>query len=321
MLANVPIFCIGGANLDRKLTSLGVLTPGTSNPVNSNTSWGGVARNVAENLSHWTHNIHLQCVIGADKEGQQLIQHMQQKGVHVDHCLTLPHHKTSQYYAVLDPQGELQIAFADMDIYNHIPIEDFIAPWKNWPEHSIVMIDTNLPPVLLEQVIQRCDKNIKLCIDPVSVSKAKKIPMDLENVFLIKPNQSEAGVLTNLHLFSISDCVKAGHRLLNRGAKNVVISLGKEGYVIVNETLQLHVQTQPIHTIIDVNGAGDAFIAGILFGLQQNSTIIYACHLGAAAAAFTLQSYHTVVQDMTSAHLTAWIEASLSRKESYAAVF
>src|SRR5262249_8397983 len=102
----VPIYCIGGANIDRKLISLGVLTRETSNPVTSVTTWGGVARNIADNLSRWTQPIYLQCVVGDDKEGQQLLQAIQQLGVDVSHCLTLSHCTTSQYYAVLDSKGE-----------------------------------------------------------------------------------------------------------------------------------------------------------------------------------------------------------------------
>ena len=46
--------------------------------------------------------------------------------------------------------------------------------------------------------------------------------------------------------------------------------------------------------VVDVSGAGDAFIAGILYGLQQDKEVIEACHIGAKAAAQTIQSISTV---------------------------
>lgn len=311
-----PIYCIGGANVDHKLTVQGILSQETSNPVSTITTFGGVARNVAENLSHWTDNIYLQCMVGKDKEGKELLAYLQQNQVNVDSCITLTHHSTSHYYAVMNVEGELQIAFADMNIYNHILFETFVAPWKNWLPDSIVFLDTNLPTSVIEQAILYYGNTVKLCMDPVSVSKAKKLPPSLENVFLIKPNQIEASVLTNMTISSISDCIKAGCYLLERGVKNVVISLGKNGYVLVNEKLQQHFNAMPCHSIKDVNGAGDAFIAGILYGLQQNSTIIDACQWGAAAAAMTLQSHHTVNKNITLSQLKAF-----KMRSGYATIF
>lgn len=46
-----PIVCIGAANLDRKLRTLAPLQLGTSNPASAEEVFGGVARNIAENLT------------------------------------------------------------------------------------------------------------------------------------------------------------------------------------------------------------------------------------------------------------------------------
>src|SRR5438067_1389136 len=46
-----PVVCIGAANLDRKLRSSAALALRTSNPASAAESFGGVARNIAENLA------------------------------------------------------------------------------------------------------------------------------------------------------------------------------------------------------------------------------------------------------------------------------
>ena len=48
----VSVICIGGAAVDRKYRAVEALTPATSNPASGTTSFGGVARNVAENLAN-----------------------------------------------------------------------------------------------------------------------------------------------------------------------------------------------------------------------------------------------------------------------------
>lgn len=65
---------------------------------------------------------------------------------------------------------------------------------------------------------------------------------------------------TRIH--SISDCIKAGQLLLDKGVRNCIISLGKSGYVIVNEAIQKHFPAFLINPVVDVSGARDAFLAG-----------------------------------------------------------
>ena len=62
-----------------------------------------------------------------------------------------------------------------------------------------------------------------------------------------------------------------------------------------------------IHDVINVNGAGDAFMAGIIYGLQQQFSLRNACQWGAAAAAFTVSSPDTVAESLTSTQLQAFI--------------
>lgn len=290
------IFCIGGANIDLKLKSSDSLLLHTSNQVYSSTSFGGVARNVAHNLAKVTSNVHLQCVVGHDAHGKALLEHIESLGVNTAYSQILKGKRTSQYLAVLDDLGELFIGLADMNIYDEIGDEFITTAWNSWTHNSLVFLDTNLPSRVIDLILNRAaDLDIKICIDPVSVEKAKKIPHQLEAVFLLKPDVQEASALSHMPIRTINDCFIAGRKLVNRGVKNIVISMGNLGYVVVNDTDEIHVPALEVSTIADVSGAGDAFVAGILSGLQQNKDILESCKIGAKAAALTIQSVDTVV--------------------------
>ena len=309
------IFCIGGAAVDHKLKPLADLIPATSNPVESITTFGGVARNVAENLAHWTHNIHLQCVVGDDNDGKKLLTHLQKLNVDTTSSLIL-NAETAHYYSLLNHDGDLHIALADMNIYNDsaISIDQFTQSWPLWPDKSIIFIDTNLPENIIHYAIKMAaSKQCLLCVDPVSVAKAKKLSSSLQNIFLIKPNQLEVSALTNMPVHSIADCIRAGKLLHASGVKHVIISLGDAGYVIVNAAYERHFNVPFVMKMIDANGAGDAFMAGILYGLQHNLDILHACELGASAAALTIQSEKTVLD-------TIRISDLFSREETKHAV-
>lgn len=312
------IICVGAAAVDYKLTTIHSLELSTSNPVTSFTALGGVANNVARNLARLTGNVYLQCTVGRDDDGQRLLSHAQSLGIETTHSLILENSQTARYYAVLDPQGELHIALADMGIYDTIPVEPFTASWENWESDSIIFVDTCLSAELLDRVIQHCaKKQLILCIDPVSIPKAKKLPASLAGVYFLKPDRFEAAALTGITITSINDCLKAGEILLAKGVQHVVITLGKSGYVLVNDTYQTHFPALPVEHIADVSGAGDAFIAGVLYELKQGNTMSHACETGAAAAALALQSQHTVAENLSLINLSKL----KNREKHHAAVF
>ncbi len=305
---NTKIYCIGGAAIDRKLKGFAPLQHGTSNPVAASSHFGGVARNVAENLVHWTSHIYLHTIVGEDEDGIQLLSAIKQKGVDIAHSIILKSARTANYYAIIDPNGELHLALADMAIFEQIPVSRFMQGFNAWDSGNILFLDTNLSADIIAHVINIArQKQLRLCIDPVSVVKAKRLPTDLSGVFLIKPNPLEACVLTGIKVETIGDALAAAQKLYNMGAENVIITLGKKGYVIVNKEINEFIGIEPIHDVINVNGAGDAFMAGIIYGLQQNFSLRNACQWGAAAAAFTVSSPETVANSLTSTQLQAFI--------------
>jgi pseudouridine kinase len=292
------IICIGGATLDYKLKAIDALELASSNPVVSSQSFGGVAANLARLVK----SVSLQCIVGDDAEGKNLLSDLQSRHINIDNSLILENQRTARYYAVLNPEGELHTALVDMQIYNHIPIDLFI---KNWPvvfKNNIVFVDTNLSAEILAHAIELKTTEY-LCIDAVSIAKCAKLPQNMHGVFLLKTDRYEAQALTNLSLTSITEGISAAKILLQRGMKNVLITLGHDGYILANQHEAKHVKAFPLKNIIDVSGAGDAFVAGSLAGLQNNMTLEEACQLGAAAACYTLQSDKTVADNFSLADL------------------
>jgi pseudouridine kinase len=313
-----PILCLGGANIDYKLMPSQPIILGTSNPVITETAFGGVARNVAENLANWTNEIYIQTLVGDDAIGSALLTHLQNKGVNTEYSDQLPNAETSQYYAVLNPNGELHAAYVNMGIYDNYPKNTFIEHLNHWPQNALIFIDTNFPAWTFDIISARqSEMDWQICIDPVSIAKCKKIPRDLSAIYLIKPNRDEATALTGIKIQSHHDAFKAAQILLNRGARNVVISLGDAGCVIANHH---HQQIQPAFKpkqIIDVNGAGDAFFAGILYGLQQSYSLPDACEFGAAAASFTLETTKTVLSTNPVSQIRSFIKPETTKQVQY----
>ncbi len=116
--ATSRIVCIGGAAVDRKYRALDPLRPGTSNPVTSERSFGGVARNVAENIARLGAHASLVTILGDDENGQAVLEHLKRLHMETRHVTISGEHATAEYVAVLQPDGELAVGLANMAIFD-----------------------------------------------------------------------------------------------------------------------------------------------------------------------------------------------------------
>ncbi|MCF6093093.1 winged helix-turn-helix transcriptional regulator [Microaerobacter geothermalis] len=288
------IVCIGGANIDRKMESLSSIQFHTSNPVHSSQSCGGVARNVAENLGRLGCSTSLITVVGKDSEGSWLLDETRKHHVDISQSITLPEQRSGNYTAVLDQNGEMVIALADMEIYDALTWEMIMERWSHIASSQIIFLDANLPMNVLSNMIRRCkEEGLFLCVDPVSITKAKKLPDELDGVNIIFPNKDEAEIMSGISIESIYDCKLASEMIRKRGVEQVILTLGSNGIYIEADGISEHVAVPKI-TPVDVTGAGDALVAGVIFGIVQGESLISASRLGITAASLTLQTKNTV---------------------------
>ena len=113
-----PVMCIGAANLDRKLRTLAPLQMGTSNPASAEEVYGGVARNIAENLARLNLPAALLTALGDDAAGRTLQDYAEAAGIDTRGSLRLFETASGTYTAVLDDRGEMVLALADMALYD-----------------------------------------------------------------------------------------------------------------------------------------------------------------------------------------------------------
>lgn len=87
--------------------------------------------------------------------------------------------------------------------------------------------------------------------------------------------------------------------------RHVVTTLGGEGSIVYTEGTETGVPPVMVDEVKDPTGAGDAFRAGMLFGLAQGKPMAEACGLGSAAASFCVEQYGTQVHSFDAAAFKA----------------
>ena len=111
-------------------------------------------------------------------------------------------------------------------------------------------------------------------------------PSTLESVDILTPNQTEANVLTGRSPNAASDPEEVARELIGAGVKQVVMTLGESGALIVTESSAKRIPA-PEMRAVDTTGAGDAFNAGLAtalaYGENVESAVQFAVITGALA--------------------------------------
>ena len=101
--------------------------------------------------------------------------------------------------------------------------------------------------------------------------------------FLIKPNQHELGELFGVTITTREEAVPYAKKLKEQGARNVLVSMGGLGAVLMDEEGGIHLSEAPEGVVVNSVGAGDSMVAGFLAGWLEKKKYEYAFHMGLAA--------------------------------------
>lgn len=105
--------------------------------------------------------------------------------------------------------------------------------------------------------------------------------------WLVKPNRAELEELVGERLSSRSEIARAARRLQERGARNVLASLGEEGAFLLSESGEEFFIAAPRGEVADTVGAGDSLLAGFIAAKEQGGSDGEALKLGVAAGSAT----------------------------------
>lgn len=287
------IIVIGGTNIDIKAKATAKYVGATSNPGAVNFTPGGVARNIAHNLGTLGVEVALISMIGKDAAGEIAMAATGAAGVDLSMCLRsdVP---TGAYVAVLDEKGELVSAVNDMRILESLTPQAVKQHSAALKATKFLVVDCNVQPDLLDYLAFHHSE--KLIIEPVSVAKSQKLRtlLDKHEAFIATPNRDQLEALTDTN-----DIDQACKELHERGLHNLVVHLGPKGALVSSERGMKQIPCATASQVKDVTGAGDAAVAGLVYGLCRGYDISRAAQFGQAAANLVLNSTASTAVGLT----------------------
>lgn len=148
---------------------------------------------------------------------------------------------------------------------------------------DVILTQFEIPIETVEYVV-KVVKNIKkpkLILNPAPAREVN--PHIWEDIDLITPNRSELEAISGITIESRDDIERAVEKVISLGVKNVVVTLGKEGALVVNKEKSIYVPSFEVD-VVDTTGAGDAFNGGLAVALAEGKGLEEAVYFANAVA-------------------------------------
>ena len=172
------------------------------------------------------------------------------------------------------PQDKLDILFDKID---------------NIQDHDVLILAGSIPPSLPNDIYQSImhrlsHKDIRIIVDATNQLLLKVLPY---KPFLIKPNHRDLEEIFNTSINSQEELIKYATKLQEMGAINVLVSLGKNGALLVSENHHVYTCEAAKGKLINSVGSGDSMVAGFLAGYMKTNDYKEAIRLGSACGGAT----------------------------------
>ena len=220
--------------------------------------------------------------VGNDTFGNDFINFFNDEGFNTSFIKRVDNVNTGTSLVTVENDGQNRIIMtpgANLS-YNRFDIKNIET---NIQKCNVVVTQLEISLEVVNELAIIANKyNKKFILNP---APAQKISDDLiKKCYLIIPNETELDVLTSTKNKTIDDYINSAKILLKKGAKNVIVTLGNKGSILVNENITEFVEAYKVNAI-DTVGAGDSFIGSLASQLDQNKSLLESMKIATAVSA------------------------------------
>lgn len=246
---------------------------------------GGKGANQAVAVARLGGEVSFISKVGQDIFGQQARQGFEAAGIDIRGLLTDPVTPSGVALITVDKAGENSIVVAPGANANLGPAD--VAPFlEQAPEAAILLMQLEIPLETVRFAARyAASRGIRVILNPApaQASLADIFPL----IDIITPNAKEAEMLTGIAVKDVPGARAAAASLHQQGVKQVVITLGEAGAVLLQDGA-FHVVPAPKVEALDTTAAGDVFNGALAVALAEGKDLLAAVHFACHAAAVTV---------------------------------
>ncbi len=225
--------------------------------------------------------------VGQDLFGDLLLEAMEESGVDID--------------LVERGRKESGIALINVDKKGNNNI--VVIPGANWEldgeyiernkeafkDSKLVLLQLEIPLESVKEALKLAKSLGKTTI--LNPAPARSLDQEtIENIDILIPNQHELARLVGLEVESKNSILKAARILLDKGIKEIIVTLGSRGVLYINKDRHKFYRSYKVKAL-DTTAAGDSFIGGFVSSFIENGDMEKSIDRGQRAASLTVQKF------------------------------
>lgn len=222
--------------------------------------------------------------VGDDPFGAKMIENFSAEGIRTEHVTIDKNHASGVATITVDSSGENAIVVAP-GANGQVCPEDIRKAGEVIRSADSVLMQLEIPlDAVCEAARIAAEAGVRVVLDP---APARELPDELlQNVSLLTPNETEAGMLTGIDGDTIEAARAQAGALLGKGVQAVLITRGKQGSLLVDSNGEQDFTVKKVESV-DSTAAGDCFNGALAAKLASGATMAEAIEFASKAAAIS----------------------------------
>jgi ribokinase len=231
---------------------------------------GGKGSNQAVASARLGADAALVAYVGADALARIGTDLYEAEGVDARHVRALPDRATGVGFIILNTEGN-NFIILDMGANDALDPAAVEAAGERIAASDVVLTVLEIPTPAAERALELGRAaGARTILNP---APARPLPASIfGHVDVLVPNESELRVLLDLPADDATPSRMLAQRLRDRGVGTVIVTLGREGALVLSDEHDLHIPPMDV-SVVDTTGAGDAFCAGLAVALAEGKSI------------------------------------------------
>lgn len=251
----------------KRLPSRGETLLGTGYRVD----FGGKGSNQAVGCARLGARVSFVAKIGRDTFGEMALQMYREEGIDVAHVRQVQDAPTGVGFIVVEEESGNNCIVLDPGANELLNRDDVAASAGAFDGAAVVLTQLEIPVEAAGTAMSRGRERGAITI--LNPAPVRPLPASvLQTVDVLTPNESEAKLLTGRSPDAAVEPEAVARELIRYGVKQVVMTLGEKGAMIVTAASVTHVPALAM-AAVDTTGAGDAFNAGVATALASGASL------------------------------------------------
>ena len=230
---------------------------------------GGKGANQAVAIARLGGDINMIGKVGSDSFGKTLIEQLKNDNVDTEY-VQIENCASGVAMITVDKNAENSIVVAPGANFRVLE-EDIDKCIDGIKKSDIVVLQLETPLNTIKYALEKSKELGKYTI--LNPAPAVKLGDEIiRNVDLLTPNETELEILSGVKIENEDDIKKAAHVMIEKGVKELIVTLGSKGSLYINEETMNFKKSYKVEAI-DTTAAGDSYTGALAVAFSKNESI------------------------------------------------